>query len=115
MNLYCRHYKDWEHGLDKRKNCCVKSKDQGTKCEFSYQSKTVHLKQATGCVGATATHPRHKGDDVVFLVFDGIFGVLLFTLLRAAEPNCPCLQLLLPPTYMSQTVTAAYKRRCQYD
>lgn len=79
------------------------------------KSKTVHLKQATGCVGATATHPRHKGDDVVFLVFDGIFGVLLFTLLRAAEPNCPCLQLLLPPTYMSQTVTAAYKRRCQYD
>lgn len=54
-----------------------------------------------------AAHPRHEGDDVVFLVFDGIFGVLLFTLLRAAEPNRPVLQLLLPPTHTGQAVAAA--------
>lgn len=56
------------------------------------------------------THPRHKGEDVVLLVFNGVFGVFLLTFLWAAEPNRPGLHLLLPPTYMGQTVTAAEKR-----
>lgn len=68
------------------------------------QEKTADLTPATG-----PTHPRHKGEDVVLLVFDGVFGVLLFTFLRAAKPHRPGLQLLLPPTYVSQAVTAAEK------
>lgn len=53
------------------------------------------------------THPGHEGEDVVLLVLDGVFRVLLFTFLGAAEPNRPGLQLLLPPTYVSQAVAAA--------
>lgn len=53
------------------------------------------------------THPRHEGEDVVLLVLDGVFGELLFAFLRAAEPHRPGLQLLLPPTDVGQTVTAA--------
>lgn len=71
------------------------------------------LTQATGLcfsLKTAVTHPRHKGEDVVLLVFDGIFGVLLLTFLWAAKPNCPGLQFLLPPTYMGQTVTAAEKQ-----
>lgn len=53
------------------------------------------------------THPRHEGEDVVLLVLDAVIGILLFTLLRAAEPNRPGLQLLPPPTHVDQAVTAA--------
>lgn len=52
-------------------------------------------------------HPRHKGEGVVFLVLDGIFGVFLLTFLWAAEPHGSCLELLPPPTNVDEAVTAA--------
>ena len=60
------------------------------------------------------TYPRHEGEDVVFLVFYAVFGVLLFTFLRAAEPNGPGLQLLSPPTYTGQAVAAAERNKETY-
>lgn len=36
-------------------------------------------------------YPWHKSDDVVFLVLDGILGVLLFTFLGMSKPDCPSL------------------------
>lgn len=74
------------------------------KCGFCCTRKDSWF--MTGC-GYQGTHPRHKGEDVVLLVFDGVFGVLLFTFLRAAKPHRPGLQLLPPPTYVGQAVTAA--------
>lgn len=53
------------------------------------------------------THPRHKCEDVVLLVLDDVFGELLLTFLRAAEPHRPRLQLLLPSTHVGQAVAAA--------
>lgn len=61
------------------------------------------------------THPRHEGENVVLLVLDGVFGELLLAFLRAAEPHRPGLQLLLPPTYVGQTVTAAGRATHPHD
>lgn len=60
-----------------------------------------------GGLGGWATHPRHKGEDVVLLVLDDVFGELLLAFLRAAEPHRPRLQLLLPSTHVGQAVAAA--------
>lgn len=57
--------------------------------------------------GGRTTHPRHKCDDVVFLVLDNVFGKFLLALLRAAQPHRPRLQLLLPPTHAGEAVAAA--------
>lgn len=57
-------------------------------------------------------HPRHKSEDVVLLVFNGVPGVLLFTFLGAAQPHRPGLQLLLPPTRMGQAIAAAERGTC---
>lgn len=57
------------------------------------------------------TYPWHKGEDVVFLVFDGVFGVLLLTFFRVAEPDGSSLQLLLPPAHVSQILAAAEVRK----
>lgn len=65
----------------------------------------------SGSTETPVTHPRHKGEDVVLLILDGVFRVLLLTFLWAAKPNSPGLQFLLPPTYMGQTVTTAEKEK----
>lgn len=79
--------------------------------------KVLHRKQNKVCKFRfrLLTHPRHKGEDVVLLVLDGVFRVLLLTFLRAAEPDGPGLQLLLPSTYVGQAVTAAERETHRFD
>lgn len=60
-------------------------------------------------------YPWHKSDNVVFLILDGIFGVLLFTFLGMSQPHCPSLQLLLSATCVNQTFTTAAWQRPQEE
>lgn len=52
-------------------------------------------------------YPRHKGEEVVLLVADGVFRELLLALLRVAEPDGASLQLLPPPTHSDKAIAAA--------
>lgn len=84
-----------------------KIKGSSVKCDKWEGDSRFCCSGEGGSEGGGGTHPRHKGEDVVLLVLDDVFGKLLLAFLRAAEPHCPRLQLLLPSTHASQAVAAA--------